>query len=566
MAIITAQELKQKYPQYQDVPNEVLAEKVHAKDYADMSKKDFYQQFGADFSQSPEYKKLAKLTGVDRTAVSGIRDVVGGMAKGGENIARSVFGDQTAEGANLSSENANPLAEGIGRNLPAIAAGGTSIIGQGVTNALYGLTQHNDPNEPSFLGAGPKGRLANAIEDGLLAMLPGTVAKYGKPVVDYMRPISEMNQTLNKIGGGSDGFNSKAMFEQRSGTYKPSPATPALNSEQNIQALSDVVKPQYEKSLKEAVAPKNEIMPIYGDKPVVVKTPGVMEKKIVDGVEKEVRGKPTFSGEYFNIPKRKMPYGDRIAKADKAYSTNPSFENADKLSSEIYNKMKPLLQQNIERTISHEDGEILDQLIDRRNALLRDIHGVEGNPAKGIPDKPGFIDTLPKEAQAKYNEFRTKYNTHAKKYYETHGVIHQLAKGDLKNMTPARIRSAFSRPDLSPEKLQLLQDFGPKGIQHVLHNEMLQYSPKDVYQYADVVEGLEKKHGFGPYMNKEMIERAATMPKRNTISSGIAAALGAAPGYMVGSPGMSVIGGLMGSGVAGGKDLVRNLARIMGRK
>ena len=108
-----------------------------------------------------------KGTHLESSPLSNLQDILSGMSKGGENIAKLAFGSNAAPAANIASENPNPLLQSLGQYLPAIASGGTSLPGQALASGVWGASQA-EPNQQNIIA--PKGRLGAGLETGLMTL------------------------------------------------------------------------------------------------------------------------------------------------------------------------------------------------------------------------------------------------------------------------------------------------------------------------------------------------------------------------------------------------------------
>src|SRR5689334_13467495 len=142
---------------------------------------------------NPRIEEFKKATGIGSTPFSNLREILGGVAKAGQNIGElaaplrkyipesmKVFPEVNAQKV-ISSENPNPLlqmigqyapsamfggalGQAIGRFAPSIssALGGSNLLGQAAGQGLYGATQ------------APEGeRLKQGLEEGLVTYAGG---------------------------------------------------------------------------------------------------------------------------------------------------------------------------------------------------------------------------------------------------------------------------------------------------------------------------------------------------------------------------------------------------------
>jgi hypothetical protein len=215
MANITFADVREKYPQYKDIPDQELADKLHAKYYSDMPKEDFYSKIGFKADEKPFLQK-------GRNSILDAQDIAGGImgtmqkaASGlgeagqyiGDTMAKKLYKEMTGkelnipkvnireemglEGDNqvdlnkLISKNPNGVGSMIGSIIP-YAAGTPAgkLAGAAGAGAMTGLTSAPDEKLLSshIPGVGdmvPQGRLPAAIESSLLSLIAPVVAKKG---------------------------------------------------------------------------------------------------------------------------------------------------------------------------------------------------------------------------------------------------------------------------------------------------------------------------------------------------------------------------------------------------
>lgn len=164
----TIQEIRQQYPQYNDLSDQALADSMYAKHYSDMPKEDFYQKIGMSSPSMPEEDKLPTVD------VSGNKTLQN--AKGAATLlAPALFAMQGFTNPLEHAENTISGAANIpGKTIDLMKENYTGI-GKGVDNAF---------NRESMLGK-IKGVGSAALDALNLPFMPlqATVRKvYGEPV------------------------------------------------------------------------------------------------------------------------------------------------------------------------------------------------------------------------------------------------------------------------------------------------------------------------------------------------------------------------------------------------
>ncbi len=173
MANITIQEVRQKYPQYEALSDQDLADKLHAKYYSDLPKEDFYSRIG--FNSNPE----SKLMGLAKKAFSSkeeglispfglAQDVAVGLGNAGQNVAH-YFGSKAPQvdiQETLGRENPNHFIQGVAEYTPYAALARLlrpGIIPQLAAGAAYGgISAKAGERE----GGAAQGALINALTHG----------------------------------------------------------------------------------------------------------------------------------------------------------------------------------------------------------------------------------------------------------------------------------------------------------------------------------------------------------------------------------------------------------------
>lgn len=210
--MITIEEIRKKYPQYKDISDKELADKLHAKFYSDMPKEKFYEKIsfspkGEDIVEKENLKgTLFDLNAnpfQDNPFLKGGRELLGGAletaAKPGQAIAnlaaRHIPGLTPIESTQVLSpeEEASGLAQ-VGKDIGSIAATGpylmageaaipAALIRGGLGRAMLG--QGLGMASQSLLERPEQGLKGAAISGGLGAGFPVV----GKLASAAMRPI-----------------------------------------------------------------------------------------------------------------------------------------------------------------------------------------------------------------------------------------------------------------------------------------------------------------------------------------------------------------------------------------
>lgn len=194
MSIITIDRIRKKYPDYNDLSDRDLADKLHDKFYSDIPKEDFYNRIGLNkkspFNFSTPFDRsttvgnvlsgnnkdqLDYITGKGRTPVDSVRDLLSGsltgLGKGGQFIAKTMTGGYapTVNMEEMFSPVSSPkrslggdILRGVGEYSPYSVAGGPGLLGELFGGASYGAATNNE----SPLKGAMEGSLLNALTHG----------------------------------------------------------------------------------------------------------------------------------------------------------------------------------------------------------------------------------------------------------------------------------------------------------------------------------------------------------------------------------------------------------------
>lgn len=188
---ITIKDVRQKYPDYEDLSDQELADKLHSKYYSDLPKEDFYRNIGLNKgSENPEedqkkslmsdFKSILKNEISDYpepvNPLSFVNDIGIGLGKAGQGIASTLTGGYAPTvnfdemSLNKNPKIQNKLIQGLAQYAPFALAGGSGLIGQLAAGAGFGATQ-TAPNEENAGGFLPSGKTGGAIESALINLL-----------------------------------------------------------------------------------------------------------------------------------------------------------------------------------------------------------------------------------------------------------------------------------------------------------------------------------------------------------------------------------------------------------
>lgn len=534
-----------------------------------------------DNGNSEKNNQLNKLFGIGRTPIDTVRDVAGGAMKGAQNIAallgeggqaigdigaRLVTGKWPQEinireelglgkdrpvdlESIISSKNPNPLLQGLGQYAPAIIAGGASLPGQMLSNALYGSTQAS-PEQKNLFGILPEGRPGAALEGALLSALPlgvGKVIGKAREGINYLRPNKSSEEFIKSIGQGKtageniDELAGRVKFarssaERESLTPKNELFATESNSrifpsqergnklvkevstlfgtgkadEQQLKTLSKALKKYYKTNdLDELVSTGEDIFHHSG-----------LNKNKINQLDKVLELEPLKNGSYLNLKDVTKGYDEGMKELHRSFSANPILENSDKLKIAL-GREKRRLEGKIESGIYNESDLLkLNRITKNEEYLLNDIES--------------FVNTLSPSKQNKYRNFRTLWATNMPKYEESGNVIRQLSEGEGKGLTRENITSSFKFP--KEDVLSIANEIGSEGKKNILYNYLINSNPNNAKEVANALLKAKRSAGFEPYVSKSHEEFANELLKRvkaRSLANKIALVVGggAAAGY-----------------------------------
>jgi len=334
----TIQEIRQQYPQYNDMNDQQLADSLHAKFYSDMPKEQFYSKVGLGSSEQNETAGNYWHNPITR----GLADVAAGMTAGGIGIhnapynlvnmvspkaAQSLPAFLHPENAVLNQDQASgvwgindpgiadKIVQGAAQYAPYGIAGGTSVLGQTLGGAAAGATQSDNPLMGAAEGAG-----GAALTMGALKSLP-LVSKGISNTIKQAKNIPEF-----------------------------------FNTSKNTESLKDALSPESIANIE------NKGHELYN-----AVTNEVGEKNIIHD--------PKFSAYLKYIEDDPSVTKGSIARRNKDFIENSSFNNAHKLQDALGDRIRAydIIENRNGALDSGKDAE-RQALIDARKSLHKDMY------------------------------------------------------------------------------------------------------------------------------------------------------------------------------------------------
>lgn len=505
MANVTISDIRKKYPDYNDLSDQELADKLHAKSYSDMPKDEFYSKIGLDqktkpplatkifmpFDKNPSGYSPDPVTNTVFGATDALHNQAANLANilPGVNIPMAKHGQGTAY--NIGDFVGNAMGyTGAGEALGGIKGlellGGSSPMGavarRVLGGAAYGATQ-----SPGERGIG-------ALEGAGGAALGEAIPAVASNVIKAFQPQKHLDALLEKISGGK-------------------------TLQENVKLLA--------KSLisanKGAVSKAGELYD------TLIEHSPIRNSSIYRTVN------PSGYHSYLEkeIPLVEGATGD-LGKINDEFKRNTSLKNAHEFQSQLGVEAakvpgNDMAAGNKKEYYKAKRKEVREDII---NALDR--------------HEPGL--------GAKYEEATNEYKAHVVPYKENK-LIQKIVSSRVVN--PYNIASVFKNPEPGIEKI--LSDLGDEGKDRILYaatnKQKGQINPE---KFLKVVEdltnkGIELSPDTGALVkqlenktrNRDLFHRATTMLMASQI------------GRALGVPAGAEVGGLLGA--LKGTDIVQGL-------
>lgn len=195
------QEFRQKYPQYNEVDNDTLVNKLHNKYYSKVPKETFYEKIGYQpkEAESPLISGAKGFTTKFDRVFHGILQPLLESGYLGKNISESSKnvakerekGYEEAKRLNPKATTAGSFMGELGLQLPGMVAGGggllSSVLAGGLGGAARGAAEYAQPNESRTKKAISEGLTGAAF--GALPAIGSKALKTGKSGLEYARNI-----------------------------------------------------------------------------------------------------------------------------------------------------------------------------------------------------------------------------------------------------------------------------------------------------------------------------------------------------------------------------------------
>lgn len=530
---------------------------------------------------------LQSIIGANRSPIDAFKDVGVGLMRGGQHLAETLgeAGQGIASAATggyaprvnmreemglgkenpvdfqnlIGSKNPSALLQGVAQYAPGALMGGSNLAGQVASNAMWGASQAL-PDTKAAIPLLPPGRASAALEGGVMGALPFGVAKgmqAGKSALDYMRPQNDAASFMQNLGGGSQ------------------------TAEENLNQLSQRIQYAHDTNKAEALNTKQGVIDAVGDKRID-QLPGFDPKKVAkifatdssDLTDENMKSLSSALNGYYknqNLDKfvekgenifghegltpgqiskvddlLEMKQSDYLSKGKAAdlydndlmglhdkFSKNPTFNNADKLRSQIGDEMSIYQRQADQNKLQPADYPKLKSLKNSYDLITK--------------DQDNFLNGVSPELQDQYKLFKNQWRENVIPYRSSQTLKTITSKGSDSGITPGAIGKEFSFPDSYTKKIA--EDIGPSGRNQILYNAMQSSAPSgDAGALAKALQNAKLNKGYQTYMTPEIDQAGEQFGKRANLNkyyeSSKAAMKGAGLGLIMGHPLMGGIAGV----------------------
>ena len=372
-------------------------------------------------SKSKVPKSFENIVDTNWTPWQTLMNVGSGLGQGGQNITSTLTGGKSPRvdmDKILGVKSRMPLVQGLAKNAPAIAAGGTSLLKQMLTNSAYSSLQHQ-PGEENLFGLLPSNRTGAAIEGAAIpAALKGLGLGYKaisspfKIAKNAFKNLSPHEKIAQKYASESSNAE-QALQESKDKSMFPSISKSENELGKRQNELSSMKKPELDnhpiKSSKESQSNldkaenlHNKSKENFNNAEKRVKTflneGSQHDIRSAEGIHKnQEKIRKSISNKYKEIENNLKEKNVTIDNTSEIKDKNKEFLNLVK-SGNLHSKESDNLLKTIEK-LQNENGAI------PANKYLRMIRSAKkyANEARQNAYKPGMDAELRAEWESKYN-------------------------------------------------------------------------------------------------------------------------------------------------------------------
>ncbi len=374
----------------------------------------------------------------------------------------------------------------------------------------------NVPSDPNMINTmfGPMSKSMPMMQTGTpenKQMLTGMINSFagGGPSageissgLKYINPTKDIESLFDEIGSG------------------------AKTADENLRGLADSIKSTFEKNKSDALDIKQGVLDTAGKAPM-----------------------DTTVGSYLtNSKKAQSLYDDDLDSLHDTFVKNPTFENADKLQSQLGNEIGYYQRASDKGNLDPADLPKLKALKSAKDAINQDQDTLLGN--------------LSPELKQQYQDFKTAWKTNVVPYRSSPFLKSVTNKGAEAGITPTNVSTEFSFPDANATKIA--NDIGQQGKNRILFNEVGKTGSAN--DLVDAISKAYKEKGMQNYVPEGLIERTQGLAKRENYGNIAKEAGYAGGGGLIGlAAGHPILGAMAGTAIKHKGD-IGELVKLLGKK
>lgn len=533
------QQIRNQYPQYNDMSDQQLADSLHSKYYSDIPQSDFYNKIGFNsnnstssstqntpsiFSGPTTLNSVVNSPGIQgilgagdalRNTISSGLNMIPGVnispvqsGQGGAytigniagNLAGFAGGGEVLDTARAASE-ALPyigkLAEMLGGNTLA-----PTMARQGLGTAAYGAITNTEDRTDNGIYGGLLGSAAASLPFGMGKVVQG---------LQYLQPQKYAKQILDNLSGGQTlGDATQSVLATIKNSYQ--------QQKENAGELYD--------SVRNNIPSGSIYAPLKG--PLGI--PSNLSFSDLEGAYPSISKGVTDS------------YTSALKDMHNDFINNPTFQNAHALQSELGTVSRQLQSGRMQMSNTLDAR----SLNNARNALKTDMNSFLQR------ENPALADQYQQAAQ-NFQENVVPYRTDPKLY--------SIATGETTNVAPSALGTIFKAPDEDMQKV--INDLPSGTMDKVLYAQLGKDTPaNNPFAFARAY-GRLNEQGLGDYISPELRQNLESLQNRikyrSLAQSASGAMLAAAKGGAHGA------GGAVGMGLMGGA-IASPLMNYLGRR
>lgn len=468
----TISQIRQQYPDYNDLSDQQLADSLYNAHYSDMPKDQFYQKIGFNAANNPNVNSGTTLSNTFNPLMNYYKGFAHAVGSTGADVANLIPGvnvqmPQLGSGTayNLGNVGGNIgafMAGGEGldvllgalaaKDLPIVSKAASLIGGEGLnplaqtltgvgrravgTGAYGGLTNPNDPTSGAV-----KGTAASLITDAFGNLGEGLVKG-----IQYAQPQQLSDQIVGALGNGK-------------------------SLEENAQSVAQDVKDSYKARRDEATDLYNKATQSFGTQNIYPASP----QGSTLGLFQQLKGA------YPDVSKTLSDnFPSDLKELHDNFLDDPTFNNAHELRKQL----------NSEISQYYKPGQTLDK--DGRDSLS----ALQNSKAALDTDINSFTNQQPPDIA---NQYRTANQYFADNVapYRDNRQIFKMAQGDITN--PKNLASIFRSPEPEVQKVvsDLPDDAKDRVVYSMLGKTNATKSPENL---MTAFNGLDQQ-GLGSYVS-----------------------------------------------------------------